>query len=207
MGTTIQGKCFVEKLALMLLHEPPQLKWNADGNGILIENYYTFSTSILPLYFKHDNFRSFIRQLNLYNFQKVSRDDTIQEFVNASVDFYKGNEVNFKNIQRHTNKHKNKNLLYCQMKQNEIINLLEIALNDAHVYKTNMAEIETKMRIMHDKMNKICDKLDTYMLDTEKSEPGNIENDNTSQNSSLFDDNSGIYGIQQNANETIEFDF
>jgi hypothetical protein len=45
--------------------------WSSDGSGILIHNHVEFSEKILPKYFKHNNFASFIRQLNIYSFKKV----------------------------------------------------------------------------------------------------------------------------------------
>ncbi|KAJ8761681.1 hypothetical protein K2173_004457 [Erythroxylum novogranatense] len=46
--------------------------WNAEGNGIVIRSPPEFADHILPRYFKHNNFSSFIRQLNTYGFKKTS---------------------------------------------------------------------------------------------------------------------------------------
>lgn len=51
------------------------INWNYHGNGFLIKDISQFSEKLLPLYFKHSNFSSFIRQLNLYSFNKVRRID------------------------------------------------------------------------------------------------------------------------------------
>lgn len=45
--------------------------WLAEGDGFVIKNQIAFSEKILPKYFKHNNFSSFIRQLNMYDFHKA----------------------------------------------------------------------------------------------------------------------------------------
>ena len=45
--------------------------WNKEGKGIIIANVYEFSTMVLPKYYKHSNYSSFVRQLNLYGFHKI----------------------------------------------------------------------------------------------------------------------------------------
>jgi len=45
--------------------------WTANGAGLEIRNVPLFSRDILPIWFKHANFASFVRQLNFYGFQKI----------------------------------------------------------------------------------------------------------------------------------------
>ena len=45
--------------------------WSEHGDSFKIVDRTKFAQDVLPLYFKHDNLRSFIRQLNIYGFQRV----------------------------------------------------------------------------------------------------------------------------------------
>jgi HSF-type DNA-binding len=47
------------------------ISWNPDGTEFIIYNTNEFSEKVIPLYFKHSNFASFIRQLNMYDFHKL----------------------------------------------------------------------------------------------------------------------------------------
>lgn len=42
------------------------VSWNSEGNGFVVWSPAEFSKLMLPKYFKHNNFSSFIRQLNTY---------------------------------------------------------------------------------------------------------------------------------------------
>jgi len=56
--------------------------WSDHGESFRIVDRTKFAQDVLPLYFKHDNLRSFIRQLNIYGFQRVpnasGRDRTME---------------------------------------------------------------------------------------------------------------------------------
>lgn len=47
------------------------IRWLAAGDGFLLVNAEVFAKDVLPLYFKHNNFATFVRQLNMYDFSKV----------------------------------------------------------------------------------------------------------------------------------------
>ena len=47
------------------------ITWNKEGDSFLLVNLVEFCDKILPKYFKHCNYSSFVRQLNMYDFHKA----------------------------------------------------------------------------------------------------------------------------------------
>ncbi|XP_015039637.1 heat shock factor protein isoform X1 [Drosophila pseudoobscura] len=46
--------------------------WTKDGHSFVIQNQAQFARELLPLNYKHNNMASFIRQLNMYGFHKIT---------------------------------------------------------------------------------------------------------------------------------------
>ncbi|XP_067903543.1 heat shock factor protein-like isoform X1 [Heterodontus francisci] len=47
------------------------ISWSRNGTCFQVSNERQFAKEILPMYFKHNNMASFVRQLNMYGFHKV----------------------------------------------------------------------------------------------------------------------------------------
>ncbi|VEU23251.1 DEKNAAC104383 [Brettanomyces naardenensis] len=67
------GTDFVKKLFQMLEEDTFSdiVRWSDAGDSFIITDTNEFTTKVLPSYFKHGNFASFVRQLNKYDFHKV----------------------------------------------------------------------------------------------------------------------------------------
>ncbi|KAL4072878.1 HSF-type DNA-binding-domain-containing protein [Scleroderma yunnanense] len=75
MGKPITTNNFVTKLYQMINDQKSQhfISWTEHGTSFVVSNVGEFSRNILGSHFKHNNFSSFVRQLNMYGFHKINR--------------------------------------------------------------------------------------------------------------------------------------
>jgi len=69
-----EAPLFLQKTYQMVDTSTPAIvSWSVDGDTFVVKNLENFC-DLLPKFFKHRNFRSFVRQLNFYGFRKLRAD-------------------------------------------------------------------------------------------------------------------------------------
>ncbi|CAJ0907251.1 11590_t:CDS:10 [Entrophospora sp. SA101] len=92
------------------------ISWAPSGDVFSVSNPTEFSKLVLPQYFKHNNWQSFVRQLNMYGFHKVndmfhanpSSESQAWEFKHQ--DFRRGQPAALQLIKRKSSKHSTNSL-------------------------------------------------------------------------------------------------
>ncbi|CAK4072998.1 unnamed protein product [Aphanomyces euteiches] len=75
MSSSGSGPMFLKKLYDMMHTTPASIGgWCQGGAAFEIKNPKEFARVMLPQYFKHSKFSSFVRQLNFYGFQKCKKE-------------------------------------------------------------------------------------------------------------------------------------
>ncbi|XP_073685950.1 heat shock factor protein [Garra rufa] len=77
------------------------ISWSQDGCSFLVQDEQRFSKEVLPLYFKHSNMTSFVRQLNMYGFHKVVHMDAGLPKADGQVNCVEFQHENFRRAQPH----------------------------------------------------------------------------------------------------------
>jgi len=66
---------FLRKTFKMIDQCPPDIGgWSREGTTFLVKDPEIFASKIIPQFFRHSNFSSFVRQLNFYGFRKIKSD-------------------------------------------------------------------------------------------------------------------------------------
>lgn len=68
------------------------IAWSSSGHSFTVLDVKRFEAEILPKYFNHGKFSSFVRQLNFYGFQKLRSDPDLQkhtEHIRFSHEFFR----------------------------------------------------------------------------------------------------------------------
>lgn len=118
------------------------VSWNKAGDAFVIYKTNEFCEKILPMYFKHKNLSSFVRQLNMYGFHKTK---------------YKNNEQCF--THKFFRKDNKKLLLQMKRKTKEKSSDKKTSNSDPYVKSSDflkvMNEMRTKIKDQEKKINQL----------------------------------------------------
>mmetsp|Transcript_36502 Transcript_36502/g.88464 ORF Transcript_36502/g.88464 Transcript_36502/m.88464 type:complete len:249 (-) Transcript_36502:932-1678(-) len=76
--TKIVNKFLSKSFHMVSDSDPDIVSWNGVGDSFTIKDIDAFQKHVLPKYFNHSKFTSYVRQLNFYGFQKMSQDTDIR---------------------------------------------------------------------------------------------------------------------------------
>ncbi len=180
---------FLLKLYQILENESYKdiIHWTEDGKYFIISNLHDFTEKVLPKYYKHNNYSSFIRQLNMYDFHKKKSGQN--EHVFHHQNFIRNRKDLLKLIKR---KSKKENIPINQgnIEYNNQNNLLQL-YNNPNRYST----------YINKKNNMINSVKHNLSIDDDVNLSGSIHsifNQNNNINKNIFFPNSSIPSSNMN---------
>ncbi|KAM3137986.1 hypothetical protein pb186bvf_009881 [Paramecium bursaria] len=92
MAKNIQIPGFITKLYSILEDQVNNhiIQWSPAGDAFILVNQELLESKVLSRHFKHNHYSSFLRQLNMYDFQKIRNQNNQQVFWHSN--FQKGKE-------------------------------------------------------------------------------------------------------------------
>jgi len=179
--------------------------WGEDGTTFVVKNPETFEKVIIPQFFKHSKFSSFVRQLNFYGFRKIKFADSIR--INTALEQRTANFWRF----RHENFRKGREDLLIEIKRSKSEEGVRGGKKGKGVKKEKEAdkggvkELKTELETMKSRMEKMTKEIDelTNLVQTVKLD--NNQNKNQVSNETDADSVEGNRHVGQKRKKVQPF--
>jgi len=128
--------------------DPLVASWSDNGETFVVKQPDVFEKKIIPQFFKHNKFSSFVRQLNFYGFRKIKFSDTIK--IDAKLEAETANFWRF----RHENFLRGKPELLTEIRRSNSQSTVEKSkptqrrTEDVSVLKTEVSTLKDRISLM-----------------------------------------------------------
>ncbi|KAG1074136.1 hypothetical protein G6F42_025735 [Rhizopus arrhizus] len=169
------GNTFVHKLYNMVVDKQYQhlIAWTYTGTSFIVCNITEFSRDVLPKHFKHNNFSSFVRQLNMYGFHKVNKsprghrtlaENQIWEFSHSKflrnrpdlLDEIKRKALESESVRRDTNDISS-HMAMMQMSQSDMMQQISHLQENLNQVMNELSETKKRQNVQQQMMKDMMD--------------------------------------------------